>query len=212
MKDTRVDAALVWLRDLPERERRRVAAGPFEAIAVLQLAGLTTEANMVYSVSHMVPGLAMATLQGVADERGEEAREVLKNLQCLCAAREDFHRTFAPGCGRAACGRLCLLVNQGPCGCVVPARAAELRRRQRALLWACEAILRPEPTGPGKGDLSATLGLFQRLCTAEAMSKSTAPNECDPGHELVLTDAWTQADRAHLRETAAAVRQRLASR
>lgn len=183
MKDSRVDAALAWLRDLPERERRRVATGPFEAQAVLLIAGLDTEALMVQSVAHMVPERALVVLMGVGEERDLEASAILRR----------WTGANLPD----ACGARCLLVNQGPCGCPVPDRVAELRRRQRALLWACEAILRPEPVEPWKGSLKTTLGLFQRLCVADAL---------DP------TLGLAPGDRVHLRETSAAVRQRLVAR
>lgn len=188
MKDSRVEAALAWLRDLPERERRRVAAGPFEAQSVLILAGLDTEALMVASVA-----------------RGKEAASMLRICSvCLCAQFETRSGwTCQNGHGGAdeadpvGCAQRCLLINQGPCGCRVPDRVAGLRRRQRALQWACEAILRPEPVEPGKGSLKTTLGMFQRLCMADAL---------DP--ELNIAPG----DRMHLRETAATVRQRLGVR
>lgn len=143
MKDSRVEAALAWLRDLPERERRRVAAGPFDAIAVLILAGMHTEAHMVYSVAHMQIESAFLTLQGVADARSVEAARVLdREPRRLC--EPEFKVGPPEDDGPYACGRLCVLVNQGPCGCRVPDRVAVLRRRQRALLWACEAMMRPE--------------------------------------------------------------------
>lgn len=138
--DRRVEEAIARFRLLPRAEHHRAAAGPYEAQAVLLLAEppLTVEARYLASVAHLPGQGAFLALQSVAEERGNEARRAF-DLH-LVNIRHEPHV--------AACGRLCVLVNQGPCRCVVPQAVAELRRRQRALLWACEAIMRPVAIGP----------------------------------------------------------------
>lgn len=129
MKDS--DPVLARMAALSPAERIATAAGFDEVCAVLVLHKLPAEERMVRSVRHLpwLPGRgsdgAFMTLQGVALERDAEAKRYLIG--------------FDPS---SVCGRLCVLDNQGPCACVVPAKVAELHRRQRALLWAIEAIRR----------------------------------------------------------------------
>lgn len=134
--DSRVQKAIERLRAVQLAERLKIAAGPIEVQAVLLLARppLTVEANYVASVAHLQGQGPFLALQGVAEERGREANDRLD---------EALRRRGGPS--ESTCGRLCVLENQGPCRCVVPPAVAELRRRQRALLWAAEALMRPSP-------------------------------------------------------------------
>ena len=126
-------AAVERLR--PNRSGWREARGAVEAQAVLILRGLHVEGRAVQSVAHMQTELMLLTLTGLAEERGRRATDSIRAW--FDRVRPNGLRTPPP-----PCGRLCLLVNQGPCNCVVPPDVATLRRRQRALIWAVETILK----------------------------------------------------------------------
>lgn len=108
---------------------------------LMTMRGLHAEAKMVTSVAHLKREERTVALLGVAEERGLEAETSLWD--------EARRRGTTPP---VPCGQLCVLVNQGPCGCEAPANVAELRKRQRALLWAAEALMRPEFTSKPRTD------------------------------------------------------------
>ena len=136
----------------------------------LTLRGLHHEAKMVTSVAHLAREERTVALLGVAEERGLEAETALWD-ECR------RHRTTPA----VPCGRLCVLVNQGPCGCEVPAKVAELRKRQRALLWAAEALMRPEPAWECSGCGAEARGAFPRDWVHVFAGEDVCPS-CQVGH------------------------------
>lgn len=230
---------------------------------LMTMRGLHAEAKMVTSVAHLRREERTVALLGVAEERDREA----KRLVAMAFDRVDG------GPSLITCGPRCMLDGPGPCTCVAPDGLWKLRQRARALRWAAEALMRPEPVwecsgcgteargtfpkdwvhvfagedvcracqvknalmtkatrteyspkydeekrhaakGPTAitladaankrlGPSAETLSLFEKLCTIEATSRPVD----ERGRQN--TDAWTYADRAHLRETASDVRKRL---
>ena len=100
-----------------------------DAAEFLVLRGLHAEAKMVTSVAHMRREERTVALMGVAEERDREARDVIVRAYPQLTA----------------CSALCVWEGAGPCDCPAPEELHRLRQRARALRWAAEALMRPEP-------------------------------------------------------------------
>lgn len=122
----------------------------------LTLRGLHAEAKMVTSVAHMKREERTVALLGVAEERDKDAGRLIVDL----LVRRD-------GIGVVPCGVVCVFSGSGPCDCLGPAELHRLRQRARALRWAAEALMRPEPGRP-VSPTAETLQTAARVCAADA--------------------------------------------
>lgn len=112
----------------PVSEWLEAARTVLEVRAVLTLRGLPEEAFQVGTVGHVERNRRFGALAQYAAARDDEARQVAR-----------AHAGYA-GCSENA--ERCIWTGPGPCSCRAPEALQKLRRRQRAILWANQALLR----------------------------------------------------------------------
>src|SRR5687768_6085087 len=140
--DERVQAAMERFRDMRQSEWLSAARTPAEVRAVLLLRGLTVEELYVRSLEHLKREERFNAIVGYASERGSESA-----AWCVAFAKEGFK---VPN----ACSEnddKCIWHGPGPCSCAAPEQLNKLRQRQRAMLWAAEALMRDLWTCSGCG-------------------------------------------------------------
>lgn len=118
---------------------------------LLVLRGLHDEAKMVTSVAHLRREERTVALLGVAEERDKDADLLIVGL----LVRRD-------GIGVVSCGVVCVFSGSGPCDCRAPTELHRLRQRTRALRWAAEALMRPEPVWECSGCGTEARGTFPK--------------------------------------------------
>lgn len=128
----------------------REASTPKDIAALLRARGLDTEAKLIDSVAHVCREAAFNTVMGCAEQRAIEAGDNERGAVDVAQRKPDVARDMAE-------------------------RAQTLRRRERALRWAAEAILRgggPEPSRP-----SPTAEVMRRVNSLAGPSTETGEAE-----------------------------------
>lgn len=112
----------------------------------LTLRGLHHEAKMVTSVAHLKREERTVALLGVAEERMSDADRFMGRINLP----------------ENTCGQNCTWNMRGPCECRSPAELQKLLQRARALRWAAEALMRPEPSWNCSGCGAVATGSFHK--------------------------------------------------
>lgn len=123
-----IETAIERFRALPPSTWLEMARTVLEVRAVLMLRGLKDEAFQVGTVGHVERNRRFSALASYAAARDDEARRFIAGYT---AHHHDIE-----------CGSRCIWTGPGPCSCRAPEALQSLRRRQRAILWANQALMR----------------------------------------------------------------------
>jgi hypothetical protein len=132
-----LESTIARFKAMPRDQWLEAARTVLEVRAVLMLRGLTEEARFVGTAGHMTRERRMVALSAYAEARDDEAMRIV-----LAAENRPTHHIHGGHRNELGCGARCIWTGPGPCSCRAPLQLLQLRRRQRAILWANQALLR----------------------------------------------------------------------